>query len=226
LLPSIVFLPQGTDAIMGSTISNRRAARSFWMALGAVALLAVTGDVHTRADATGTRADADGMQRKIDQIAALPRGAGRRVKLTPFTEREVNAYIRFRLRDQIPSGIADPAITIVGDGRVSGRAIVDLDEVSRANRSTSWFDPMRLLSGRLPVVAAGVLETRNGEGRFVLETATVSGVPVPKSVLQRVVSYYSTTPEDPDGIGLDDAFALPAQIVEIRVQAGQALVVQ
>jgi hypothetical protein len=49
---------------------------------------------------------------------------------------------------------------------------------------------------------------------------------VPKSVLQRVVSYYSTSPEDPDGIGLDDAFELPAQIVEIRVQAGQALVVQ
>jgi hypothetical protein len=98
--------------------------------------------------------------------------------------------------------------------------------VSKANRSTSWFDPMRLLTGRLPVTATGLLETRDGAGRFVLETATISGVPVPKSVLQRVVSYYSTSPEDPDGIGLDDAFELPAQIVEIRVQAGQALVVQ
>lgn len=204
----------------------RRAARGLWLATAAAILLAAAGGVRLGADAAGTRADADGMQRKIDRIAALPLGAGRRATLTPFSEREVNAYLRFRLRDQIPAGIAEPVITILGDGRVSGSAVVDLDEVSRANRSTSWFDPMRLLTGRLPVTATGLLETREGAGRFVLETATVSGVPVPKTVLQRVVSYYSTTPEDPDGIGLDDAFALPAQIVEIRVQAGQALVVQ
>jgi hypothetical protein len=126
----------------------------------------------------------------------------------------------------VPQGIADPIITIVGDGRLSGRAIVDLDEVSRANRSTSWFDPMRLLSGKLAVTATGLLETRDGAGKFLFESATVGGVTVPKGVLQRVVSYYSSTPEDPDGIGLDDAFELPAQIQEIRVQAGQALVVQ
>ena len=60
----------------------------------------------------------------------------------------------------------------------------------------------------------------------MLESATISGVPVPKTVLQQVVSYYSRTPEDPDGIGLDDAFELPAQIQEIRVQPGQAVVVQ
>jgi hypothetical protein len=211
---------------MGDSPSIRRGARSAALALTMAALLAGTAVIRLRADVTYVRADADAMQRKIDQIAALPPGAGRRAKLTPFSEREVNAYLRFQLKDDIPAGIAEPVITIVGDGRVTGKAIVDLDAVSRANRSTSWFDPMRLLAGRLPVTATGVLETRDGSGRFVLETAAVSGVPVPKSVLQRVVSYYTTTPEDPDGIGLDDAFALPAQIVEIRVQPGQALVVQ
>jgi hypothetical protein len=175
---------------------------------------------------TYTRADSDTMQRKIDQIVRLAPGAGRRTKMTAFSEREVNAYLRFHLRDQVPQGMADPVITILGDGRVSGRAIVDLDEVSRANRSTSWFDPMRLLSGKLAVTATGLLETRDGAGKFLFESATVGGVTVPKGVLQRVVSYYSSTPEDPDGIGLDDAFELPAQIQEIRVQAGQALVVQ
>jgi hypothetical protein len=195
------------------------------------ALLGVTmvgGAARVWADADYTRAEAETLQRKIDQIVqlSLAPGASRRTKLTPVTEREVNAYLRFHLRDQVPQGMADPIITIVGDGRVSGRAVVDLDEVSRASRSTSWFDPMRLLTGKLPVTATGVLETRGGSGRFLLETATVSGLPVPKSVLQRVVSYYSSSPEDPDGIGLDDPFALPAQIQEIRVQPGQALVVQ
>jgi hypothetical protein len=49
---------------------------------------------------------------------------------------------------------------------------------------------------------------------------------VPKSVLQQVVSYYSRSDEQPNGIGLDDPFQLPADIVEIRVEPGQAIVVQ
>lgn len=179
-----------------------------------------------RANASYTKAEADSLQRKIERIVGLPSGAVRRGTLTAITEREVNAYLRYHLRDQVPQGITEPVITIMGDGRVSGQALVDLDAVSRANRSGSWFDPMRLLSGRLPVTALGTLETKNGSGRFVLESATVSGVPVPKTVLQQVVSYYSSTPEDADGIGLDEPFVLPAQIQEIRVQPGQAVVVQ
>ena len=211
---------------MGRLLSTERRTTRFVCLMFACAAVAGSGAPALRADASYTRAEADAMQRKIDRIAALPQGAGRRATMTPFSEREVNAYLRFQLKETIPSGITEPVITIVGDGRVSGQAVVDLDAVSKANRSTSWFDPMRLLTGRLPVTAAGMLETRDGSGRFVLESAAISGVPIPKSVLQRVVSYYSTTPEDPDGIGLDDAFALPAQIVEIRVQPGQALVVQ
>jgi hypothetical protein len=216
--------------------SNSRSTRRARLALAAalLGLAIVGGAARVWADTAYTRAEAETLQRKIDQIVQLslaPAAGGtsqaaRRTKLTTVTEREVNAYLRFHLRDQVPQGMAEPIITIVGDGRVSGRAVVDLDEVSRASRSTSWFDPMRLLTGKLPVTATGVLETRGGSGRFLLETATVSGLPVPKSVLQRVVSYYSSTPEDPDGIGLDDPFALPAQIQEIRVQPGQALVVQ
>jgi len=202
--------------------SSRRVRRLAMVALAAA--IGVGGDLW--ADVAYTRADSDTLQRKIEQIVSLPPGAGRRSKLTPVTEREVNAYLRFQIREQVPAGIADPVITIVGNGRVSGRAVVDLDQVSQASRSGSWLDPMRLLTGKLPVSVSGVLETSNGTGKFLVESATISGLPVPKSVLQQVVSYYSRSPEDPDGIGLDDPFELPAQIQEIRVQPGQALVVQ
>ena len=43
---------------------------------------------------------------------------------------------------------------------------------------------------------------------------------VPKTVLQELVSYYSRTPENPDGINMDDPFELPARIREIRVGTG------
>ena len=72
----------------------------------------------------------------------------------------------------------------------------------------------------------GVLTTGNGVGRFQFESATVGGIPLPKSLLQEIVSYYSRTPGSPDGVNLDDPFNLPARIREIQVERGQAIIIQ
>jgi hypothetical protein len=146
-------------------------------------------------------------------------------RTTTITERELNAYFRYDMRDQFPAGITEPTITILGDGRVAAYALVDLDAV-RDGQSSGWLNPMRFLSGRLPITATGVLDAQHGTARFVLDNVDVSGVPVPKSVLQQVLNYYSRTPENPQGLNLDDAIDLPAGIREIRVQPGQAVVVQ
>jgi hypothetical protein len=164
-------------------------------------------------------------ERAVHQARALSRTAAP-VRTTPLTQNEVNSYLRYDLASQVPVGITEPVITIVGQGRLTGDAIVDLDAVSRANPPKGFFDPMRLLTGRLPVRVQGVLTTAQGTGRFALETATIAGVPVPKSVLQSLVSFYSRSETNPNGVGLDDPFALPAAIREIRVEPGRAIVVQ
>ena len=91
---------------------------------------------------------------------------------------------------------------------MSGRAVVDLDAV-RKQKQRGWLDPMAYLTGRLPVTAAGRLTTKDGKGQFQLESAEVSGVTIPKSVLQELVSHYSRTPENPAGINMDEPFELP-----------------
>jgi hypothetical protein len=190
---------------------------------GVFAVVAVAAaDVYTRADSTS-------MKVKIERIVQAEKAPRRQAPVgltTPLTQREVNSYLRYDLASQVPVGIAEPVITIVGQGRLLGEALVDLDAVSRANPPKGMFDPMRLLTGRLPVRVQGVLVTSRGTGRFSLETATIAGLPVPKSVLQSLVSYYSKSDENPDGIGLDDPFTLPAAIHEIRVEPGRAVVVQ
>jgi hypothetical protein len=45
-------------------------------------------------------------------------------------------------------------------------------------------------------------------------------------VLQDIVAYYSRTADDPEGVRLNDSFKLPAQIKQIEVGQGQAVVVQ
>ena len=179
-----------------------------------------------RADTRASKRDAELLRQKVATISSHgERGVNRPLRTT-ITENEVNSYLVFDAQEQLPAGVVEPSVTILGTGRLSGRAVVDLDGVRKAKSSPSLLDPMNYLTGRLPVTATGVLSTANGVGRFQLESATVGGVPVPKLLLQEIVSYYSRTPEKPAGIGLDDPFALPARIREIQVERGQAIIVQ
>lgn len=187
--------------------------------------LALLGSSLT-ADVVLTRAEADSLTRKWREISDHNITGRGKARITSISEREVNAYLRYVAPQQMPSGLVDPTIVIVGDGRLAATAIVDLDSVKRQRPPTGWLDPMNLLSGRVPVKASGLLHTKAGQGRFELETAEVSGVTVPKSVLQELVAYYSRSPENPKGVSLDAPFELPAGILEVRVGQQNAVIVQ
>jgi hypothetical protein len=174
-----------------------------------------------------TAQDAKSFQSKLTRIVLYGNAAPRTAQgqTTRITDSEVNAYFRFAGAQDVPVGIAAPTLTAQGNGRITGRAIVDLDAV-RAQKARDWTDIMGYLSGKLPVAATGTLTTSNGIGRFTLESAQVSGVPIPKSFLQELLSYYSRSPEHPSGINMDDPFELPARIKVISVDVGAATIVQ
>ena len=176
-----------------------------------------------------TKAHGDRFQTKLARIVTVgntPRsGKARAPESTVVTDLEVNSYLRYHAQAQIPVGLVDPALQALGGGRVGGRAIVDLDMV-RKQKQRGWLDPMSYLTGRLPITARGKLTTQNGVGRFELESAEISGVTIPKTFVQELLSFYSRTAEDPDGINMDDPFQLPARITEIKVATGTATIVQ
>ena len=185
-----------------------------------VCLLVVT------AAAAVSRQDADAFRDKIQLIAKQGEADARAARRTRVTENEVNSWLAYHGKPMTPPGVADPTITIVGQGKVSGRAIVDLDSVSKKKSTGGLLDPWSFIGGKVPVTVTGTLHTKDGVARFDLESADVSGVPVPKTLLQELVGYYSRTPDNPQGIRLDDTFALPANIKNIEVGQGQAVVVQ
>jgi hypothetical protein len=170
--------------------------------------------------------DAEQMRQKIDLINQNGLSTQPAPRRTTVTEAEINAYLAIDARDQLPQGVIDPAVSILGEGRVSGKATVDLDAVSKERSSGGFFDPMRYLTGQLPVAATGVLHADNGMARLDLESAQVSGVSVPKAMLQQLLSYYSRSEQHPDGVSLDDPFPLPAKIQRIEVGRGSAVIVQ
>ena len=179
-----------------------------------------------RADIRTSPKDAALLREKVATITAHGEKAVKQPRRTILTENEVNSYLVYDAKEQLPVGVVDPWVSAIGPGRVSGRAVVDLDAVRKARNATSLLDPMNYLFGRLPVTATGTLKTSNGVGRFELESASVGSVPVPKVLLQEIISHYSRTKENPSGLSLDDPFALPARIREIQVERGQAIIVQ
>lgn len=160
---------------------------------------------------------------KIRQFGARPTRSGQR---TVLTQDELNAFLQSDARQHLPVGVIAPSISMAGERRLVGRAIVNLDVVRKQHKSTGMLDPMNYLAGRVPVTATGVLTTGKGTGQFELESATLAGVPLPKSLLQEIVSYYSRSPQDADGIDLDKSFPLPERIQEVQVGVSQAIVVQ
>ena len=175
-----------------------------------------------------SRQDAESLEKKLATIAA--RGVSPRPKTaaplrTSFTERELNSYLKFAAHDTLPVGLVDPQLTLTGHRQFTGRAIVNLDHV-RTSKPRTWLDPASYLTGSLELKAAGTLATSAGRATLHFDTASIGGVPIPMSLLQELVSFYSKTPDLPGGFDLDTPFDLPAAIREVEIQRGSATIVQ
>jgi len=174
-----------------------------------------------------SKQQADLFSRKVAQIVVQSDSTQKPgTRRTPVSETELNSWFAYSAKPLLPQGVADPRIAMVGNGRVTGQAIVDLDAIAKKKQSGGTFDLWNLVGGKVPVNVAGTLRTKDGVGTFQVESADVSGLPLPKSFLQEVVSYYSRTAAHPQGVNIDDPFELPASIRQIDVGAGQAVIVQ
>jgi len=174
-----------------------------------------------------SKQQADLFSQKIAQIAAQGEsGQKPGTHKTPVSESELNSWFIYAAKPLLPAGVTDPRVTMVGNGKLTGQATVDLDAIAKQKASAGGFGIWNLIGGKVPVNVAGTLRSKDGTAAFDVESADINGVPVPKTLLQEVVGYYSRSPKNPQGVSIDGAFALPAAIRQIDVGAGQAVIVQ
>lgn len=175
--------------------------------------------VPTRDEAARLRAKVEAISRNAGSSPVLP-------LVTMVTEREVNAYLAYDAREHLPAGFTDPRVVILPDLNLAGTAVVDFDQVRQQRQSRGWFDPLSYVTGRVRVAINGRLVASGGLARFSLEAASVGGIPVPKVVVQELVTFYSRTDANPRGLNIDEPYPLPARIRQIDIRRGEALVRQ
>jgi hypothetical protein len=144
---------------------------------------------------------------------------------TAFTDQEMNAYLAVEGPSFLPPGIERPQFTAQSGGRITARAVVDLD-TARPEQPRGLFNPLALVSGAVEVVATGSIAADNGRGTAHFESGTIAGIPVPRGVVEQLLRFYTRTPDRPQGFGLDSAFELPAGIRSVVVDAGRVTITQ
>jgi hypothetical protein len=192
------------------------------------ASLAVLAGIAAAAFAQSSmQVDADSMREKLAFVVETgnrPRSRPAPPLRTSFSEHEVNAYLDVYGATFLPDGIANPEVRIGDRGRVTVRGVVDLDAV-RTSRKRDWLDPMSYVTGSVEVAATGTVTNRDGMGLAELESATLGGVAMPKSLLQELIRFYTTSPQRPQGFGLDEPFEYPANIRSVVFEPGRTVVV-
>ena len=168
----------------------------------------------------------DQLQEKIAAVIANGEMTPVPAKTTSFSQAEVNTALNVNFKDKIPSGISEPEVRLLGNSRFTARVVVDVDEFKRKRGKRSNTGPLNFFGGKIPVLVRGDLITRDGQGRFKLQSAEVNGIPLPKSLVQEMLATYTRSRSRPNGIDLETPFDLPVKIREIIVNTGEALVVQ
>ena len=191
----------------------------------ALLLVLLAGVAVSAADVL-TRQHGDAFAKKVVLVQDHANDGVKKPRSTTFTQTETNSYLKYNATELLPTGLTQPEITMQGQNRVSAKAIVDLDIVRKKQSSGGWFDPTSYLTGKLLVTAAGRVITGDGKGRVELQSAEVSGVPIPKSFLNQMVNFFTRTADNPKGSTVDDVFELPAKIKRIDSEQGRFTVHQ
>jgi hypothetical protein len=168
-------------------------------------------------------AEADELGAKLDALDKRQKdGRTARAETVQITQGEANSYVN--LEAHIPDGVTDVTLTFDRD-RVTATATVDLDRIpGKASAATSSWNPLSLVSGRVPVVLSGKLVSEgDGFASFQVEEVRLGSFPLPASVLAQLVASATRGRDNPQGVDILSPFRLPYTMKRVRLQPARAL---
>jgi len=156
------------------------------------------------------------LQAKIDAVKkARDIETGRRLEQVEVNEAELESYVLFELRDQIPARIGS------FDVQLTPGAVAADTQLTFNNSGNVVVDT--LLGGTHNLFVKGRLSGDHRKGKFDLDQVKVDGIPVPKILIHTLIKKY-VKPKHPD-VDLDEPFDLPWRIDRITIEQGKATIV-
>jgi hypothetical protein len=149
-----------------------------------------------------------------------PKGSGK-AETVVVTEHELNSYLNLTLKQDLPKGVSDVHFAIQRE-RLQATGQLDLDQLN-LKQGGSPFSPLSLLSGKVPVLLRGRLQSLDGFGTLQIEEAQLATIPVPLSLLERLVTSSTRNAQNPEGFDINAPFRFPYTLRRVRLESGRAL---
>jgi hypothetical protein len=169
-------------------------------------------------------AAAQTLARKLASIEkrgrSKPKGSGK-AETVVVTEHELNSYLNLTLAQDLPKGVSDVHFAIQRE-RLEATGQLDLDSLD-LKRGGSPFSPLALLSGKVPVLLRGRLQSLDGFGTLMIEEAQLATIPVPLPFLERIVTSSTRNAQNPQGFDINAPFRFPYTLRRVRLEPGRAL---
>ena len=149
-----------------------------------------------------------------------PKGSGK-AETVVVSEHELNSYLNLTLQKDLPKGVSDVHFAIQRE-RLEATGQLDLDSLD-LKKGGSPFSPLALLSGKVPVLLRGRLQSLDGFGTIQIEEAELATIPVPLSLLERIVTSSTRNAQNPEGFDINAPFRFPYTLRRVRLEPGRAL---
>ncbi|HEX6738395.1 MAG TPA: hypothetical protein VF310_08995 [Vicinamibacteria bacterium] len=195
-----------------------------WVALLSLSPLAVppaAGQTNTDPRRLVSQAMAESLGRKLEAIEKRRKDRVRKPETVVVTEGELNSYIAYTLAPEMPAGVSHVAVRFERE-RIETTGVVDLDRVGKI-QTDSALSPFSLLAGPVNVELRGRLQNQDGFGTIEWETVRVASIPLPLSVLARMVASSTRTAKQPEGFDIHAPFRLPYSARRVTLTPGKAV---
>lgn len=176
-------------------------------------------EVSASAPAEVSAKSAEELQTKIDAVKNKNEvaDAGASADQVDLLEHELESYVLFALREDIPAQV-DSIDVQLSDGSIASDTQLTFNSSGSGNPIAD-----ALFGGTHNLFLKGRLAGKNGRGKFDLEEVRVDGIPVPNILIQTLFDSY-VKPKYPD-VDLKAPFDLPWGIESLTIVPGKATIV-
>lgn len=156
------------------------------------------------------RTDAMKVLQAIERIRTESAVPSARPRSVAVSERELNAYIAYRIETEKEDIMKDLRLKLLSGNRIEGLAVIDL----RDHKLPPFIKPM------MNITFAGVVETQPGKARVRFDSLYLEQQQIQTALLDLILSTVAEL-EGTEPVRLDDWYELPYGIAGLETRQGR-----